>query len=90
MYYIVKLRSQQKFLIPQNWIKNLDQYLMKIYNYGITYIKRDYFKVFISNNFNDEPDFQLPVLNAKTNDRSGCYEAQILRNFGKDYKIQLK
>lgn len=87
MYFLVKLKNNQKSLVPQKWIKDIDKVLLKIYNYGIRYLKKKLFTVYISVNFHDEPDFDLSVFDELRLDRGGCYEASIVKCFGKHILI---
>lgn len=82
MYFLVSLKeSVQKVVVPQKWIKNLD--LESILNYGIKCVKKKMYKVYHSNNFDDEPDFHLNVSNLFNKNRPACYEALLINVFGK-------
>lgn len=62
MYFLVLLKeSNQKAIVPQKWILNLD--IETLLNYGVKFIKKKVFKVFISIVFGAEPDFHLDVMN---------------------------
>lgn len=82
MFYLVKLQSSERYLVPQQWIKDIDEDLAKIFNYGITYLKNKLFTVYISKNYNNEADFQLGICNELKNDRAACYKASIVKCFG--------
>lgn len=83
MFFVVKLQNSQKALVPQKWIQNIDECLIMVYNYGVRYLKKKTFTVFISKNFEEEPDFKLNISNELQGDRSGCYKASIMRGIGK-------
>lgn len=87
MYFVVKLQNKQKHLVPQKWIKDIDKDLIKMFNYGITYLKKKLFTVYISVNLHDEPDFGLSVLNELKLDRCGCYKASIVKSCGEYISI---
>lgn len=88
MFFLVKLKSSDKLLIPQKWIKDIANEITTILNYGIHYLMNKVHIVFVSPNFGIEPDFDLPLSNFYNTDKNACYEATIVRCFGK--KIHLK
>lgn len=90
MFFLVKLQNSQRALVPQKWIQNIDEYLIKLYNYGIKYFKNKPLTVYISKKFEEEPDFKLNISNQLQVDRSGCYKAYILKSFGKISSILFK
>lgn len=82
MFFLVKLKqSEQKTIIPQKWISNLNW--AKLLSYGKRYISCTVFKVFICNNIANEPDFHLDVKAFLDTSRPACYEVYIIRSFGK-------
>lgn len=81
MYFLVLLKeTHQKAIVPQKWIMNLD--FETLLNYGVKFIKKKVFKVFISNVFGDEPDFHLDVMSILETQRPACYNAHIIKTFG--------
>lgn len=88
MYFLVSLKqTAQKAVIPQKWIQNLN--MESILNSGVQLSKRKLHKVYISNVDSEEPDFQLTVLTRLNLQRPACYEAYIVKAFGKNYYFQL-
>lgn len=82
MYFIVKLKSSgQKQIIPMKWVQNLQ--IFRLLKYGVTYEKRHTYKIFVSNEMADEPDFALEVLAQIDKKRNACYQAHICHVFGK-------
>lgn len=84
MFFQVKLKCSKKLLIPQKWIKGIAADLTKLLNYGVFYRKNKTYKVFVSPDFGIEPDFDLPVLDVYDMQNNACYEAKIVRCFGKE------
>lgn len=82
MYFAIKLVfSDEKKIVPLKWIQNLD--MAQLWNYGIDNMKKNRFKVFISENTSAEPDFQFDVKNNYDKRRPACYIATIVSCFGK-------
>lgn len=88
MFFLVKLKSSDKLLIPQKWIKGIADEITTILNYGIHYLMNKAHTIFVSPDFGTEPDFDLPLSNIYNKDNNACYEAIIVRCFGK--KIHIK
>lgn len=82
MFLIVALEDSKKVLVPIKWIFGLNKDTPKLFNYGVTYLKRNKYKIFVSNNFNEEPDFTMKVLDQFKENRSGCYKGSIVKCFG--------
>lgn len=83
MYFVVKLKdSADKKVVPLKWIQHLN--MAQLWNYGLTVLKRKIFKVFISHNMSEEPDFQLAVQTFPYNgNRTACYMATVIASFCK-------
>lgn len=81
MYFVVKLKeSAEKIVVPLKWIQDLN--MAQLWNYGITALKRKIFKVFVSQNMSEEPDFQLAVRTLPYNgNRTACYMATLIASF---------
>lgn len=88
MFFLVKLKSSDKLLVPQKWIKGIANEVTTILNYGIHYLMSKVHTVFVSPDFGTEPDFDLPLSNFYNKDNNACHEATIVRCFGK--KINFK
>lgn len=88
MYFIVKLTpSAEKKIVPVKWIQNLD--IVHLWNNGINSVKRNVFKVFISENISEEPDFLLAVRELPYDDtRPACYNATIVKSCGKYFSSE--
>lgn len=83
MYFLVSLKeTEQKAIVPQKWILNLD--FETLLNYGVKFIKKKVFKVFISNVFVAEPDFHLDMNILLDIQRPACYNAYIVKIFGNE------
>lgn len=84
MFFIVNISElKKKIIVPSKWIKDLNVDLVKIFNYGISYIKNKSFIVFVSENFDDEPNFNLESTAVFNIRRPSCYKANLLKCFGK-------
>lgn len=90
MYFLVSIKqSHEKVILPIKWIKNLN--LTKLLNKGLVFIKKHNFKVFISLNcVNEEPDFQLAILEKIDFLRPACYISKVLKCFGACYSLLRK
>lgn len=81
MYFLIQLKeTKEKAIVPQKWILNLD--LETLLNYGVKFLVKKIFKVFISNVFGAEPDFNLDVMRILDTRRPACYNAYIVKTFG--------
>lgn len=88
MYFRVEIQgSLEKVIIPLKWIKNMETIFL--FNYGVSYMKKRIFTVFIHADQSREPDFNLDVLTQLNLQRAACYEAKILKCCGK-YFIHIK
>lgn len=84
MFFLVSLKeTQQKVLVPQKWILNLNLEIETLLNLGVKFIKNKVFKIYISNIYGDEPDFHLQIMGILDKKRAACYEAFIIKTFGK-------
>lgn len=84
MFFIVSIQlngHNAKKCIPLKWIKGLDSVFL--FNYGKAYLKSKPYTIFLSSNTNDEPDFDLRLLEAIDEKHAGCYTATILHIIGK-------
>lgn len=81
MYFAVKLVSSEQKIVPLKWIQNLD--MAQVWNYGLNSIKKIKFKVFVSENFSAEPNFQLNEQDQYDKKKPACYMAKIACCFGK-------
>lgn len=73
--------AKQFQLIPISWVENLDVVL--VMNYGLHRYKNKTFKIFYSEDVSATPDFQLGVLPQIKPKQVSCYEARLLKAFGK-------
>lgn len=82
MYFLLSLKdSCIKKIVPSKWIKDLE--VTKFLNYGLFYQRHKIYTTFYSKNVQEEPDFQLEVRSYFCDNKSGCYEAFIIKSFGK-------
>lgn len=82
MFFLVLLKNQgTKLLVPSKWIKDLK--VKELLNYGVIYQRKIEYIVFYSPIITDEPDFALNTQQVFNENRSGCYNATILKPFGK-------
>lgn len=83
MYFLVYLSNSKRVLVPSNWIQGFSEYKTILINYGIPYLKNKSFKIFVSPDLKDEPDFQLELSQHFKIDRHACYMGAIKYSFGK-------
>lgn len=93
MYFIVKLHTsdKEKIIVPLKWIRNLN--LVCLLNYGMPIHRKKSVVVYFMNSkpFDAEPDFQVNVQQNFDYNRAACYDATIIKGFGKIYcKSDLK
>lgn len=82
MFLLILLTNQKlKLLISLKWVKDLKT--KELLNYGVTYQKKIKYTVFYSPTISDEPDFTLSLQPVFNKNRIGCYQATILKPFGK-------
>lgn len=82
MFMLILLKNQKvKLLVPLKWVKDLK--IKELLNYGVTYQKKIKYTVFYSPTISDEPDFSLGLQPVFNKNRIGCYQATILKPFGK-------
>lgn len=84
MFVLVRLSNSRKVIVPMKWILGFNENMAKQWNYGVNYSKRNEYKIFVSNNFNEDPDFTTCVLVALNECRSGCYNGSVLKCFGNE------
>lgn len=75
--------------MPSNWIRGIGDYKTLLINYGIPYLKGKLFKIFVSSNINDEPDFRLCIREQFDVVNRACYTGLIKYSFGKVKSYQL-
>lgn len=83
MFFVVYLSNSERVLVPSNWIRGISEFKTLLINYGIPYLKNKSFKIFVSPNLNDEPDFQLEICEQFNIERRACYIGSIKYCFGK-------
>lgn len=93
MYFLVKLHTSNndKIIVPLKWIRKIN--LVRLLNYGMPIHRKKHVIVYFVNSkhFDTEPDFHVNVQQNFDYNRSACYNATILRGFGRvHYKIYLK
>lgn len=90
MFFIVALNTtnKDKIIVPFKWIYKLD--LVKLLNYGKTAFKKMKVIVYFSKFFDDEPDFNCCRSDVFIARRAACYEATIVRSFGKFGKTEFR
>lgn len=82
MYFLIKIQdSNEKVVVPLKWIKNLD--MTTLFNYGVKYVKKKIFTVFIYADQTVEPDFSLNTFAHLKIEWPACYKAKILKCCGK-------
>lgn len=78
-FVVVKLVfSQKRAVIPASWIQDIDE--VKIFNGAVH--KYQKVKIFVSNDMEKTPNFELPVSDDCTDD-DVCRNAILLKPFGK-------
>lgn len=82
MFFLVRLDSGEKKIIPSKWVRNFPEYFVKMLNYGINKVKKQSINIFYSKNIGVEPDFTLDILTEFDPVRDACYRAKIITNFG--------
>lgn len=83
MFFVVYLSNSERVLVPSNWIRGIGEYKMLLVNYGIPYLNGKLFKIFVSPNINDEPDFRLDIREQFAVGHCACYTGLIKYSFGK-------
>lgn len=90
MFFIISINiSKKKVIVPSKWIKGLNVDIIKLFNYGKLYNKSKTYTVFISNNHNDEPNFDLGLSTVFNIENPACYEAILSWSFGKRTNFHL-
>lgn len=82
MFFVVYLSNSKRVLVPSNWIRGIDDFKTLLINYGISYLKGKTFKMFVSPDMDDEPDFNLEISQQFVNGRRACYNGKIKYSFG--------
>lgn len=81
MYFCVKIKSNNKFLvIKKEWIRNIDMEFIR--NFGLN-VRKPYC-VFYSPFDNDDSHFDGDIQTNFIEDAAGCYNAFLLKAFGKN------
>lgn len=82
MYFLVKIQgSNERIVVPLKWIKGLE--MTTLFNYGVSYVKKKIFTVFIFADQSVEPDFALNTFANLNIERPACYKAKILECCGR-------
>lgn len=89
MFFVVYLSNAERVLVPSTWIRGIGEYKTLLVNYGIPYLKGKLFKIFVSPNINDEPDFRLDIREQFDVGHRACYTGLIKYSFGKVQSYQL-
>lgn len=71
--------SSKIIVIPAKFIYKLS--LSKTFNYRVN--RNQPHLIFWSEDFQDQPNFQLPIAATFNHDHEGCYRAHLLKAFGK-------
>lgn len=69
-------------IIPLHWVKDVQ--MVTMLNQGLFRFKNSTFKVFFSDDIEAEPDFQLKANDKFIPNRTACYNAILLKAFGKN------
>lgn len=88
MFFLVRLDSGEKKVIPSKWIKEFPTFFVQMLNYGIQTMNKFPINIFYSNDIGAEPDFTLKTQTAFDQTHDACYEAKIINNFG-EYQLFL-
>lgn len=84
MFFIILIKTfKKKVIVPSKWVKGLNVDLIKLFNYGKIYNKHKTYTVFISNNHDDEPNFEMGISAVFDTNLPACYEATLSWAFGK-------